>query len=617
MYLDGQPIRTDTASGSIRVNSSESLTIANSIFNDIRSFHFNGAIDEVKIWSRSLTSAEILNEYQQYTPPGPPPPSSNIVGFWAFDGDATDSSGNGNDGTVSGATYVPGVNGSAVDFNSAGDYVRVDYDNTLDLTDAFTFSSWVYPRSYGWNTVYGRILDKGSDAYLFYLLNDSSQEAFATYLGQRYPSNNNIIELNKWQHISVTFNSSLSSNQIKFYLNGLPAGTATRSTDTNANTNPLYIGNRAAGGRTFDGLMDEVKIWNRDLTASEINNEFNQYTPPVFIDANFESDVEGFTYLDDLYFGTSNPAQESGQRESNTNCAAGQCLAVNLNLESACSNCGPYSGGWENSFTVINPTAVGVSFDYTLRLANPTEFGEYVNITSTDVEDGSTIVGGGIEHNNPGSDEYKSGTFYYSTGVLSPASYTFNAGCHLSQVSFTNENAECWVDNVLISSVSFNQWGALSDTFNTGTGGQNRMRCMGGTAPSLSNMIIDSLHMNFSVGGSAAMAVYFGGFEGNPTGAIKQAEVIGQTVTPGWYTFDLEPNIVWPSDQVTWVCWKLSGATVIYYSNSNAEAGDFFTTHGRHNETNSNLNPNLPFVNALTLQFSNYWYPVYVTYYEQ
>lgn len=331
-----------------------------------------------------------------------------------------------------------------------------------------------------------------------------------------------------------------------------------------------------------------------------------------FIDADFESSTEGFTYTDDLYLGTVNPTRESGQRESNANCASGQCLAVNLNLEDTCTGCAAYSGGWENSFTINNPTPVRVTFDYTLRLAANTEATEWVTLYYRDVEtgletSGDVIVGDG---NSP-PDLFSSGTISYTTGVLPANTYDFDAGCHLTRVSAMDENAECWIDNVLI----MNAWGEPSGFSPTGRSNHATVRCMGGQAPNLPNMKIRSLNIRANNTGTGAMAIYFGGTENNPSGATRQAEVINQLIYAGWNTFTLSPDLDWPANQITWVCWKRSGAAFVYYSTTSSPTTDFFTSHGRHDDGGGN--PTVSFANSLgAASFGNYWYEAYLTYYQ-
>jgi hypothetical protein len=164
--------------------------------------------------------------------------------------------------------------------------------------------------------------------------------------------------------------------------------------------------------------------------------------------------------------------------------------------------------------------------------------------------------------------------------------------------------------------ITYVQWGITTSGF-TSFSTHTSVRCMGGQAPSSSNMKIESLHIRFSDSATGAMAIYFGGTESSPSGAIKQAEVINQAVSAGWNTFTLASELDWPASQVTWICWKRSGTGGVYYSDSSTDAGDFYSSHGRHDAGSGSGGPDQPFSNTLgAASFTNYWYSAYLTYYQ-
>jgi len=209
---------------------------------------------------------------------------SDLVAYWKFDeysGSTTaDSSGNANNGVKNGTIRVEGKHDYALHFDGESDYVVVPDSQSLNLTDAFTFSAWIYPRSFG-NSKSGRIFDKNSTAaYAFYLRNWTSaySDTFGITLGgNQYAAQNNSITLEKWQHIAVTFDKSLSSGQIKFYVDGVERGTATRTKNVPSNTHQLLIGIREDFNRSaFDGVIDELRIYNRALAAGEIQSAYQE-----------------------------------------------------------------------------------------------------------------------------------------------------------------------------------------------------------------------------------------------------------------------------------------------------------------------------------------------------
>ena len=159
-----------------------------------------------------------------------------------------------------------------MEFDGIDDYVQINDDNSLDLTDELTITAWIYPRSFGENN-FGRIVDKEFNlAYSFYIRSATPDSITLGIEGTSYHSNQDVIDLNRWQHVAVIFNRS--NSQIKFYVNGQSEGSTTRSSSIPITTSNLYIGSNANLDRTFDGIIDEVKIWNRALTGDEIRNEY-------------------------------------------------------------------------------------------------------------------------------------------------------------------------------------------------------------------------------------------------------------------------------------------------------------------------------------------------------
>ena len=276
------------------------------------------------------------------------PTGTSPVAFWTFDGDTTDSSGNGNDGTLFGPTFVNGVSGSALNFDGINDYVRVEDDITLDLTDEFTFAAWIHPRTFGEGSSpngYGRIINKAATGgYSLYIRNNSAQDQLASLInGSVYASSFDAIQLGVWQYVTVTFDSNLGSNQVEFFVDSAPAGTANRNQPTQTNNNRVFIGNRAATDRTFDGIIDDVKIWNRPLTPVEISAEYSSYgaPPPAGPDT-------GWGQTTDLSYSSFSPG--------NLRCMGGQAPNLpNMRIKSlhfksnntATASMGVYFGGGE------------------------------------------------------------------------------------------------------------------------------------------------------------------------------------------------------------------------------------------------------------------------------
>jgi fibronectin type 3 domain-containing protein len=204
----------------------------------------------------------------------------NPVGQWKLDegtgSTSADASGHGATATLSGATWVAGrVGPNALNYpvatataNASGAGALAD----LYLT-GLTVSAWIKPISAGGGGK-GRIVDK--DFWFFYLETPSSigfkADQFATATAGRISTSN--LTLNTWQHVTATWDGSTSAANIHLYINGvLRDGTATNGAGAPSSdaAEALTIGNRISDlARRFDGSIDEVRVYNRVLTLTEI-----------------------------------------------------------------------------------------------------------------------------------------------------------------------------------------------------------------------------------------------------------------------------------------------------------------------------------------------------------
>jgi hypothetical protein len=134
-------------------------------------------------------------------------------------------------------------------------------------------------------------------------------------------------------------------------------------------------------------------------------------------------------------------------------------------------------------------------------------------------------------------------------------------------------------------------------------------------------MKIKELNMKIiEVLGTGGMAVYFGGTENDPQGAVKQAELVNHPMDWFWNDFPLSSEIDWPANTITWICWKARdildiAGPGIYYSFFSSKAGDFYTSHGRYEDNSQSGDPTVPFANTIgSGSFSNQWFAVNLRY---
>jgi len=206
------------------------------------------------------------------------PGSPDLVGLWHFDGDALDSSGYGNDGTIIGATYAGIANamfGDALSFDG-NDYVEVPDSSSLDITVNITVEGWIKLTSFAQqSTVAGKWKDIGGTSQRGYLLTvgtDGKPYFFVSANGINWPyAVGSALSLNTWYHLAGTWDGTT----IKVYVGTTPASTGQTGTIF-SNNQPLLIGaNDGWGGssRKFtNGIVDEVRVWSSVLGASQLDD---------------------------------------------------------------------------------------------------------------------------------------------------------------------------------------------------------------------------------------------------------------------------------------------------------------------------------------------------------
>ena len=246
------------------------------------------SIDPSDFESRISPNGRVYGAETGYSiPEPPPPPTPALIAHWKADQNTLDSTALGHDGTFVGtAKYAAGHDGDAFDFDLTN-YVRVEDADSLDVVQV-TVAAWIYPRSWGGHTNgLGRIVSKnqGTAARGFnFIVNKdytglgNNNLAFRDQNGF-VSSDNNSVSLNTWQHVVVT----ASSSEITFYINGVNAGTHTGSFIIPKNSNNLNIGASSSDSLPelrFDGLIDEVKIWNYVLNENEVIDVYNGLEVP-------------------------------------------------------------------------------------------------------------------------------------------------------------------------------------------------------------------------------------------------------------------------------------------------------------------------------------------------
>lgn len=229
---------------------------------------FDGLIDDARMYRRILSASELSDLGAT-----PPPLGGTVPDVWyKLDESAgatvtVDASGNNRDAAISGATVgQPGQIGSAYSFNGTTDYLRAD-PASLTASSTLTMTAWIYPNSYdAFDGIFGA---DGGGLALGFKNGNLMLGQVNTSDGPNFPQ---AIPLNQWTHVACSIDANETSNNLKYYVNGVLVRTASYTLNTGSLTSKptYYVGLKIGGYGYFDGLMDDLRIYYRVLADSEI-----------------------------------------------------------------------------------------------------------------------------------------------------------------------------------------------------------------------------------------------------------------------------------------------------------------------------------------------------------
>ncbi len=201
-----------------------------------------------------------------------PPAATNLVAYYTFDegsgAKAGDSSGKGNNGTASGnPQWVAGKIGGALSFDGVDDFVDCGKGAALVVRDTITVACWIKVASFtrNWET----ILAMGDDSYR---LSRSATTGNSVHFGCNGPTGGNLdaktlVTTDTWRHVALVYDGI---NKI-VYVDGIEDARVASTGQINASAYNLYIGaNAQQTGRNLKGLVDDVRIYSRPLSADEV-----------------------------------------------------------------------------------------------------------------------------------------------------------------------------------------------------------------------------------------------------------------------------------------------------------------------------------------------------------
>lgn len=218
--------------------------------------------------------------------------TSGLVGYWNFnEGTGSilhDVSGNGNNGTIYGAQWTPGISGDGLYFDGSNDYVEIPNNSNINFNqdNDYSYILW-FKTSASVDGGFAQIIAKRTSELSTSIFVQIYQNKIEVDTGTwpsdflvRTPSEVNDDE---WHHLAMSHTGSNSTFTV--YYDGVNIGMAGPETINTSNSGNLYLGRDIPENRYYNGFIDEVKIYNKALNQQEIQTDMvaggGENVPPI------------------------------------------------------------------------------------------------------------------------------------------------------------------------------------------------------------------------------------------------------------------------------------------------------------------------------------------------
>lgn len=242
-------------------------------------FPFDGWIDEISLYSRALSQTDIQAIYAAGSAgkcvPVCAPPPTGLVGSWCAEGNATDSAGTNTGVLINGAGFAPGEVGQSFVFTNFDQCVQIPDAPALDPTNGLSLEGWVllskYPSNNGVIVVSKDTYNVLPPQYQIAVYQTGSNSVFQISIGV-IPSGmvtlygSSSLQTNTWYHVAITYDTA----ELRLYVNGQPETSMPVAGSVVTTTGTLKFGGYGFGLWTLPGQLDEVSLYNRPLSSSEV-----------------------------------------------------------------------------------------------------------------------------------------------------------------------------------------------------------------------------------------------------------------------------------------------------------------------------------------------------------
>lgn len=295
-------------SGTVNVPSTSNFAIG-SVFGG----WYSGSMDDFRVYNRAVSAAEVSALYNSDHPTNISRGEQGLVGRWKLDGNALDNTVYANNGTVSNVALTNdyrGRNDAAYAFDGTSSYIKVPYANITRPTSAITLSAWIKISDNASTTEERIISTTESGGYALFLTGSSGDQCIAQQVCfmvnalnnyQKVQASKSLVPNNTWTHLVGSYDPSTGA--FALYINGNLVGTNNvgQAALTYTVNTPLCIGAEAttadcSGGMFFSGSIGDVRIYNRVLGATEVQNMYSEYNPQINLNTNAPSSGIGNIY---------------------------------------------------------------------------------------------------------------------------------------------------------------------------------------------------------------------------------------------------------------------------------------------------------------------------------
>jgi large repetitive protein len=283
-YINGVNVGSDSGAMTSAFSGSGSFVVGCRDLAGTPKGFVDGLVEEVRVWDDIRTAQEIVdNMYTELAGN-----EANLQGYWKLNNDYTDETSNGNDLTASGSpvfsTSVPWTttNTKSLDLEATSDqYASNASTSGLTITGDMTIEFWAKPESLAYSTW---IIDSGTagseteaDNTLFQVKfnSDSSMNwlhEYSTGTNESKSSTTTPVVVGAWHHYAWVRDTV--ANDIRYYFDGVLNDTVayTNEATGGATGNKMWVGvnTNATAGVDYDGLLDEIRIWDVARTVDQI-----------------------------------------------------------------------------------------------------------------------------------------------------------------------------------------------------------------------------------------------------------------------------------------------------------------------------------------------------------